>query len=159
MSSKCRQKTNDVFLETYDIFKSLPVEDFAFVMGVKDYDKYADQCSGFKFCKRMPIHVKASYIHNQLLDKYGIVNEYEEISSGDKVRYFYVTQPNKFGIPVVAYKYYLPKEFSSALKPDIELMFEKIVYSIIERFYDAVRWKLRKPGNQVQTDLFELLGV
>jgi len=159
MSSKCRQKTNDVFLETYDIFKSLPVEDFAFVMGVKDYDKYADQCSGFKFCKRMPIHVKASYIHNQLLDKYGIVNEYEEISSGDKVRYFYVTQPNKFGIPVVAYKYYLPKEFLSALKPDIELMFEKIVYSIIERFYDAVRWKLRKPGNQVQTDLFELLGV
>lgn len=159
METKCRQTTNEVFLETYDLFKSLPVEDFAFVMGAKEYDKYADQCDGFTFCKRMPIHIKASYIYNQLLEKYGIMNDYEPIGSGDKVRYFYVTQPNRFGVPVVAYKYYLPKEFASTLKPDVELMFEKIVFSVIERFYDAVRWKLRKPGMQLQTDLFDLLSV
>jgi hypothetical protein len=38
-------------------------------------------------------------------------------------------------------------------------MFEKIIFSIIERFYEAVNWKLSKPSAQVQTDLFDLLGV
>jgi len=38
-------------------------------------------------------------------------------------------------------------------------MFEKIVYSVIDRFYEAVNWKLVKPTEQRQTNLFELLGV
>ena len=159
MVTKNRQDTNDTFLETYDKFKSLPVEDFAFVMGAKEYDKYADQCDGFTFVKRMPIHIKSSYIYNQMLKKYNLENKYETIGSGDKVRYFYVMQPNKYGINSLAYKYYLPEEFRDEFKPDIELMFEKIVFSVIERFYDAVRWKLRKPGMQLQTDLFDMLCV
>jgi DNA polymerase elongation subunit (family B) len=154
-----RAKTNEVFLETYEIFKGLPMEDYAFVMGIKGYEKYAPQCDGFKICKGMPMHVKASYLYNKLLDKYNIKSKYEEISSGDKVRYFYAMQPNKFGIPVLAYKYYFPEEFKDAFEPDIEKMFEKIVYQVIERFYECVNWQLKKPTEQVQTDLFELLGV
>ena len=159
MSTKSQQQTNDLFLETYDKFKSLPLEDFAFVMGVKEYEKYASQCSGFTFCKRMPIHIKASYTYNELLKKHILTSKYESIDAGDKVRYFYVTQPNKYGVNSLAYKYYFPEEFKDSFQPDIELMFEKIVFSVIERFYDAVRWKLRKPGQQIQTDLFELLSV
>lgn len=159
MSTRSPQQTNDLFMETYEIFKSLPVEDFAFVMGIKEYEKYANQCNDFIFCKRMPIHVKASYIYNQMLKRYSLVNDYESISSGDKVRYFYVTTPNKYGISTLAYKHYLPDEFKKDFPPDIELMFEKIVFSIIGRIYNAVNWRLRKPSNQIQTDLFELLGV
>jgi hypothetical protein len=57
----------------------------------------------------------------------------------------------------LGYKYYYPKEFKDNFKPDHELMFTKIVYSVIDRFYGAVNWKLKTPGNQVQTDLFDLL--
>lgn len=159
METKNLQLTNEMFLDTYDKFKSLPVEDIAFVMGAKEYDKYADQCDGFTFVKGMPIHIKSSYIYNQLLDKYQLCDKYESIGSGDKIRYFYVMQPNRFGIPTLAYKYYYPEEFKKDFTPDVEKMFEKIVYSIVERFYDAVSWKLKKPGMQTQTDLFELLGV
>ncbi len=159
METKNYQATNDMFLETYDKFKSLSVEDIAFVMGAKEYDKYADKCSGFSFVKRMPIHIKSSYIYNQLLDKYKLTEKYESIGSGDKIRYFYVMQPNKFGVATLAYKYYFPEEFHHDFKPDVEKMFDKIVYSIVERFYEAVNWKLRRPGLQTQTDLFELLGV
>ena len=159
LSTKSKVKTNEVFLETYEIFKKLPLEDYAFVMGIKGYEKYAPRCDGFTICKGMPMHVKASYLYNKLLEKYDIGTKYEKISSGDKVRYFYVNKPNKFGIPVLAYKYYFPKEFNDDFQPDIELMFEKIVYQVIERFYDCVRWQLKKPTEQVQTDLFELLGV
>ena len=159
MQTKSKQQTNDMFIETYEKFKSLPIEDFAFVMGAKEYDKYADRCDGFTFVKGMPIHIKSSYIYNQLLDKYNLADKYETIGSGDKIRYYYVMQPNRYGIPTMAYKYYLPEEFRETFKPDIEKMFDKIVYSIIERFYEAVDWKLKRPGMQTQTDLFELLGV
>jgi DNA polymerase elongation subunit (family B) len=159
LRTKSLVETNEAFLQTYDKFKDLPLEDYAFVMGIKDYDKYASKCDGFKVCKGMPIHVKSSYIYNMLLKKYNIESKYEEIHSGDKVRYFYVKTPNKYGIGAIAYKYYYPEEFKESLEPDIETMFEKIVYQGIERFYDSVHWKLKKPGQQVQTDLFELLGV
>ena len=159
METQSMSKTNEVFLETYDIFKNLPLEDYAFVMGIKGYEKYAPRCDGFTICKGMPIHVKSSYLYNMLLEKYNIGNKYEKISSGDKVRYFYVEQPNRYGIPVLAYKYYFPSEFNADFRPDIEQMFEKIVYQVVERFYDCVNWQLKKPTEQVQTNLFELLGV
>jgi DNA polymerase elongation subunit (family B) len=135
------------------------VEDYSFVMGISDYEKYADRCNGFVTCKGMPAHVKAAYHYNTLLDKLELSGEYEAIESGDKVRYFYVNQPNKYGINAIAYKYYYPDEFKKVFDPDIEKMFEKIIFSIIDRFYEAVNWKLSKPSAQVQTDLFELLGV
>ena len=151
--------TNKIFNETYDIFKKLPIEDIAFVMGVKGYEKYAAQCDAFKTAKHMPIHVKAAYFYNILLDRFNTGKKYEKISSGDKVRYFYARQPNKFGITTIGYKYDFPKEFTNTFELDYELMFEKIIFSVIERFYEAVNWKLYSPGSQVQTDLFELLGV
>jgi hypothetical protein len=37
-------------------------------------------------------------------------------------------------------------------------MFEKILFNVIERFYDNVNWTPQKPGSAVQTNLFELLS-
>jgi hypothetical protein len=151
--------TNDIFLQAYDEFKDLPIEDYAFAMGISNYDKYADKCEGFHVCKGMPIHIKASYYYNTLVDKYNLQSTCEYITTGDKVRYFYVNQPNKYGIKAIAYKYYFPDELKAIFQPDIELMFEKIIFSIVERFYDSVNWKISKPSAQVQTDLFDLLGI
>jgi len=159
METENRTTTNDVFLKAYDTFKDLPVEDYSFVMGISDYEKYADRCNSFTTVKGMPAHVKAAYYYNMLLEKLDLTGEYETIETGDKARFFYVNQPNKYGIKAIAYKYYYPKEFVSIFQPDKEKMFEKIIYSIVERFYDAVSWKLNKPSAQVQTDLFDLLGV
>ena len=152
-------ETNKILNETYDIFKDLPVEDVAFAMGCKEYDKYASRCTEFNTCKGMPIHVKSSYIYNTILERLNLDNKYELISSGDKVRYFYVQQPNRYGVNAIGYKYYYPEEFNEIFKIDRELMFDKIVFSIIERFYDCVKWKAKKPGMAVQTDLFDLLSI
>jgi hypothetical protein len=58
----------------------------------------------------------------------------------------------------IAYKYYYPEEFKQIFQPDYEAMFEKIVYSIVERFYENVNWTPSKPGELIQCDLFDLLG-
>ena len=158
MSTQSFAETNKIFRKTYDTFKSMPIEDIAFVMGLRDYDKYANKCNGYQVCKGMPIHVKAAYHYNMLIDKLELNKRYESISSGDKVRYYYVNLPNKLGISSLAYKQYIPDEFKRDFPPDMQLMFDKIVYSIIDRFYNAVDWQLTRPNKQMQTDLFELLS-
>ena len=152
-------KTNEIFNETYEVFKGLPLEDIAFVMGVNGYEKYASKCVDYTPAKHMPIHVKAAYYHNKLLEKYKLEGKYEVIGTGDKVRYFYVKQPNKLGINVLGYKYYFPKEFGQDFHIDYEKMFEKIIFSVIERFYSAVKWPIKAPSMIAQTDLFDLLGM
>ena len=152
-----QQKTGEVISETYDLFKTLPVGDISFVTGLKGYEKYSHRCDGFKTVKSMPLHVKAAYMHNLLLEIFGIDKKYEKIGSGDKIRYFYVKQPNKYNISAIAYKYYYPEEFAKVFEPDHELMFDKIIYSAVERFYEAVSWTPKKPGEALQCDLFALL--
>ena len=166
LTTKDYNSTNNLLNEAYEVFSQLPVEDIAFTMGISqyktesrdDYGNVKDQCNGFETYKGMPIHVKSAYYYNLLLDRNNLTNKYESIGSGDKIRYFYIKQPNKYGIRVFGYKYYFPKEFENDILIDKELMFDKIIYSVIERVYEAVRWKPRKPGELVQTDLFDLLG-
>ena len=158
LSTQSITKTNEALDRVYKIFKELPIEDITFVSGIKGYERYAGQCDGYKTAKGMPIHVKAAYFHNLLLKKFNIENKYEDISSGDKVRYFYIEQPNPYNLACLAYKYYYPEEFKNIFHADYDKMFEKILYNVIERFYDNVNWTPQKPGNAVQTNLFELLS-
>ena len=159
LSTKSYSQTNEVFMEAYDTFKKLTIEDIAFVSGITNYDKYADKCNELNTVKSMPIHVKGAYYYNYLLDRLGIDSKYEKIGSGDKVRYFYTSLPNKYGLATIGYKYYFPDEFRSIFQPDTEKMFEKIIFSVIERFYDCVKWSIKRPSQQTQTDLFDLLGI
>lgn len=150
-------KTNEILEDIYEKFKQLSVEELAFVSGIKGLESKAALCDGFNTTKGMPAHFKAAYFHNLLLKKLNIEQTYEKISSGDKVRYFYVKKPNRYGIEGIGFKYYYPKEFTDIFEPDHEIMFNKIVYSVVERFYEAVGWSPKKPGEITQCDLFDLL--
>tara|TARA_R110002051_G_scaffold227016_4_gene289524 strand:- start:614 stop:3235 length:2622 start_codon:yes stop_codon:yes gene_type:complete len=153
-----QKATNEIFEKTYEIFKSLPIKDIAFIMGVRDYEKYGAHTKDWKVKKGTPIHVKSSIYYNKLLAHYNILNKHELISSGDKIRYFY-TLPNKFGLSSLGFKYDLPKEFETDFKIDYEKMFEKIVYSVIDRFYENVNWRSFRPGEAVNTDLFDFFKI
>jgi len=156
--SRDKAKTDALFNEAYTTFKKMPIEDFAFVMGIKDYDKYATKCTEFNVAKGMPIHVKAAYFHNTFLKRFKITGKYQTIGSGDKIRYFYVQQPNRYGLPVMAYKSSFPDELKKEFIPNYEMMFEKILYKSMERFYTSVNWKLKDPSMLAQTDLFDLFS-
>jgi DNA polymerase elongation subunit (family B) len=159
LSTQSLKKTNDLLFETYDIFKGLAPEEIAFVMGVKGYDKYASKCRDFTIPKGMPIHVKSAYYHNHILTNVVKSNKFETITSGDKIRYLYIQQPNKYGIESIGFKYDYPQEFKDVFKIDYEKMFDKILFQAIKRFYDTVNWQVRKPTENVQTELFDLFGV
>ena len=158
LNTQSLAETNKVLNETYDVFKGLDPEELAFVMGIKGYEKYASQSNAFNTCKGMPIHVKSAYFYNLLLEKLNTGNKYETLASGDKVRYMYVEQPNKFGLDSIGFKYDYPKEFSDLFKPNYDKMFEKILYQAIQRFYDNVNWIIRKPADNVTVELFDLFS-
>tara|TARA_R110002051_G_scaffold96868_1_gene167064 strand:+ start:12283 stop:14859 length:2577 start_codon:yes stop_codon:yes gene_type:complete len=158
ITTQSMAKTNKLLNETYEVFKTLAPADFAFVMGVKGYSKYAPDCNEFNTVKGMPIHVKSAYFYNKIIDKLGISNLYEDVSTGDKCRYMYVETPNKYGISTIGFKHDYPKEFAEIFRPDYDKMFEKILFQSIERFYDNVGWKIRKPNENVRVELFDLFN-
>ena len=154
--TQSQNQTNKLLNETFDVFKSLSPEEIAFVMGVKGYEKYESQCRGFLVAKGMPIHVKSAYYHNLIMSK--IDGKCETITSGDKIRYLYVEKQNKYGITTIGFKYDYNDVFKSLFKVDYVLMFEKILFNSIERFYDSVNWRIRKPTDNVKTELDDLFG-
>lgn len=158
LSTRSLAATNKALTETYDVFNNLPVEDISRTSGIKGYEKYASLCNDFKIAKRTPNHVKAAYYHNLLIDKLGLERKYTKISSGEKIKYFYVQKPNKYGIDCIGFKNKFPEEFKSIFSPDKEVLFEKIVYAAVEKFYEAVNWTPRKPSQQVQCELFDIFG-
>jgi len=53
----------------------------------------------------------------------------------------------------------MPEEFKKLFLVDYEKMFEKIIFQVIERFYESVNWRPYKPGEAYQTDLFDFFGI
>lgn len=147
------KKTNDVYMEAYEVFKNLGVNSIYKNNGINDYENYLKYCSDFTTKKAMPGHAKAAYYHDILLDKLDIASKFEKFKSGDKVKQLYVKTPNKYGIDIIGFKYKYPKEFEDIFQVDYERMFEKVLFSAIETMYKSVGWKLRKPNENVKIEL------
>lgn len=153
--TKSEQKTNEVLTSVYDKFRTLSVNELSLVSGVNKYMKYASMCNDFNTPKGMPCATKASYFYNLIIKKLSLMEKYEEIRTGDKVKYFYVEKPNKYMLEAIAFKNVYPEEFKSIFKIDMEKMFEKDMFKCIERFYSAMNWVCRKPNHMLYSNLEE----
>ena len=158
VSTQSLSKTNEVYLEAYEIFKGLDIKSIYKNSGINNYEKYASQCNGFTTVKKMPGHVKAAYFHDLMLDKLDIATKYEKFRSGDKVKSVYLKTPNKYGIDIIGFKGTYPTEFSEIFEVDYEKMFDIVLYAAVEKFYNVVNWKLRKPNENVKIELEDFFG-
>lgn len=154
--TKSEESTNKIFKESYEKFLDMDVTDISVVKGIKNLEKYEALSNRFNTVKGMPCHVKSAYYYNLLLEELGLTKKYEKISSGDKIKYFYVQTPNKYSIETIAFKTRYPLEFREFLKPDTQIMFEKDMYMCIERFYNVMNWVMRKPTEQLRCTLDDL---
>ena len=156
--TKSETITNKIFKESYDTFLNMNIDEISQVSGIRNLEKYEQLSNGFSTYKGTPFHVKAAYFYNLLIEEFGISNKYEKIISGDKIKLFYVEQPNKYGISAIAYKNRYPEEFKNIFKPDMEEMFEKDMYKCIGRFYKVMNWIPRKPTDQLIFTLDDILS-
>lgn len=156
--TKDKNKTNEIYRQVYEDFKKLPLSDIAQRQGISNYDKYAKKANGFIPGKGTPHANKAAIAYNALLKELNIDTIYDPITNGSKIKMVHIIPNNKYGISKIAFANEYPKEFESILKPDYELIFEKMVSPAIDRFYDCVRWKTINMRKQYACDLFDILG-
>jgi DNA polymerase elongation subunit (family B) len=152
------KETNDLFNEAYEEFKKLPITDIAKISGMNNYSEYSARCNGMNTAKGMPSHLKAAYYHDLIVEQNVWSSKYEKFKNGDKVKMVYIKKPNKYDLNMIGFKGDWPEEFDSIFTVDYELMFGKVFYAAIERFYEAVGWKLRKPSENVKVELDDLFG-
>jgi DNA polymerase elongation subunit (family B) len=152
------KETNDLFNEAYEIYKSLPIESISKISGMNNYEQYAKTCNGLQIGNKMPSNTKSAYHHDYIISQMGLESKYDKFKSGDKVRSVYVKTPNKYNISNIGFKEKYPEEFSEIFTVDYDKMFDKMFFAAIERFYDAVDWKLRKPNETLKIELEDFLS-
>lgn len=119
-------------------FFKLPVEDISFPRGVTDLEKWRDGNGGYII--RTPAHVKASILYNNLLDVMELPN-YQKITSGSKIKFCYLKEPNILRDKVIGFDGILPPEFELNEFIDYELMFDKAYLSPMKTIVNSINWK------------------
>ena len=156
LETRDASQANIIMENIYQDFQTCPENDISFVVGIRNYEKYANSCNELTTVKGMPVHVKAAYFYNYFLKTFNLNKKYEKITSGDKIQYFYVQQPNRYAISVMAFKNRLPEEFKEVFPIDKEKQFEKLVSETIRKIFEPVGWQIREPGKMNYANL-ELL--
>lgn len=92
------------------------------------------------YTKKTPIHVRASLIHNYLLDKYELSGDRKKIADGDNIKFVYLKLPNPIHEDVIGFQDTLPDQFNVRQYVDYDKMFEKTFISTIEKMIEPLGW-------------------
>lgn len=136
--------------ETKEKFKSLPVEDVSFPRGVNGLDKYGNAST--VYIKGTPFHTKGALMYNHKLQQLGLTNKYSKIKDGEKIKFFYLQEPNPTGINAMAFPTVLPPEFKMEEYIDWEMQWEKSFIEPLKLILNAINWDTQKRANL--NDLF-----
>lgn len=141
---------DEITLQKYIIefrnkFKSLPFEDIAFPRGVNGIEKYHDSTNIFK--SATPIHVRASLIYNNLIDKMKLKNKFPIIFNKDKIKFCYLILPNPCNSNVIAAPKILPKQFGIEKYIDYDTQFDKTFLEPIKAMIQPIGWSVEKTNN------------
>lgn len=126
-------------------FGTLPFEDIAFPRGCKELDKWIEKSSSAKIYRTgTPIHVKGAIIYNYLLKQANLLNKYEQVHKGDKVKFCYLKLPNKINEHVISTPGKLPPELNLNDVIDYDVQFEKSFVEPLKTILDAIGWKTER---------------
>tara|TARA_X000001036_G_C20569064_1_gene761838 strand:- start:212 stop:1189 length:978 start_codon:yes stop_codon:yes gene_type:complete len=128
-------------------FKQLPPEDVAFPRGVTNITDWRNRHTVYK--KGSPIHVRGSLIYNKTLKESGMMNKYEAIQNGSRIKFVYMKRPNTIKENVIAFPDVLPKEFGLHKHIDYDKQFEKTFIEPLKLILDSIGWTV-EPQNTLE---------
>lgn len=142
----CLEGTKEDFFKVMDEceqeFYTMNPLDLAKASGISNMEKWEDDSEdGFK--KGTPYHVKAAILYNQLLSRYGIINE-QPIRSGDKIKLLRLKKRNPLGRDYIAFDRRLPKEFGLEEYIDRDTIFEKNFKNKISGIIELMGWTMEE---------------
>ena len=123
-------------------FYSCKVEEISFPRGVNGLNKYMDSVMLYK--KSTPIHVRGSLIFNKMIIDHKLINNYEIIKDGDKIKFCYLKLPNPTKENVLSFPEKLPKELDLNRYIDYDMMWDKAFLEPLRAITDIIGWDLEK---------------
>lgn len=121
-------------------FLSCSIEEISFPRSIQKglLEKYNLQS------KSLPIHVRGALIYNKFILDNKLMNKYELIKEGEKIKFCYIKEPNIFNSNVLAFKNKIPDEIKEKIKCNYELQFEKTFISPLEKIFEVLKWNFEK---------------
>jgi DNA polymerase elongation subunit (family B) len=139
-------KTEDDLIEFIEVkrneFNRLPVEDIAAPRTVNNIDKFKDHTTLYK--KATPIHVRASILHNYLIETKHLDKKYTPLNNGDKMKFVFLKTPNPIRENVIGFINEFPPEFGLTNWVDRDIMFEKNFLDPMKVILDTIGWNTEK---------------
>ncbi len=143
-------KDENALIEFIDDFKKqfikLPAEEVSFPRSVNGLLKYQDNTHIYR--KSTPRHVKGALIYNLNLRQDGkLLNKYETIKEGDKIKFLTLKMPNPFKDDVISFPTKLPKEFGLQQYVDYDAQFEKSFLDPLRFIVSAIGWNFERQAS------------
>lgn len=125
-------------------FYKMPVEKISSPRGVNGLSKYA--IVGSEFPKGTPIHVRAAITYNMMIDEYKLGKKYDKIKEGEKIKFFYLKEPNPMRSYALAYMDQLPEEFLVDIGQyiDYDKQFTNTFLEPVKACLDVIGWQTEK---------------
>ena len=124
--------------DTKKKFKAQRIEDVSFPRGVNGLEKYGDPKT--IYIKGTPFHTKGALIYNSLIDKYNLEGKYPKIKDGEKMKFFYLLEPNSVGANAMAFLTKMPSEFGMDQYIDWETQWEKSFLEPLMLILNSIGW-------------------
>jgi len=137
--SGTEEQTQKFIADFRNRFAALPAEDKAFPRGVSSVKEYMDDKIIYK--KGTPTNSRASILYNYMLKEKGIVNKYETIKDGEKIKYIHLNPRNPLKEDVIGFFTVLPPEFGLHQYIDNDTQFEKAFLDPACLILNAIGWK------------------
>lgn len=137
--------------ETKKKFLAMPIEDVSFPRGVNGLEKYGHPQT--VYIKGTPFHTKGALSYNQMLEKKKLTNKYPRIKDGEKMKFFYLREPNPLGVNAMAFLTKYPSEFDLDKYIDWEMQWEKSFIEPLKLILNAIKWDTQRRANL--DDLFD----
>lgn len=119
-------------------FKQQPVEAISFPRSVNGLEKYGNAQT--IYIKGTPFHTKGVLMYNNLLEKHNLTTKYPKIRDGEKMKFFYLHEPNPFGVNAMAFMTKLPPEFGVEPYIDWEMQWQKSYIEPMMLILNAIGW-------------------
>ena len=123
-------------------FKQLPFDQIAFPRTVRGLTTYADPHTIYR--KSTPIHVRGSLIYNNMLKQSNLLNKYEAIGEGEKIKFCFLKLPNLAQSNIISTPGSLPKELDLIQYIDYDTQFEKSFIDPLQTILNVLGWTTEK---------------
>ena len=141
------KELNDFVRNFREEFMEMEPELIAFPRSCNGLGKFAESSAVYK--KGTPMHVKGALLYNMLIGRENLGAKYPKIQEGDKIKFFYLRQPNPIASNVFSFITKTPVEVDIHKYIDYDTQFDKAFVEPMTFILDKIQWQIdRTYGTQ-----------